>query len=72
MDTVAPEKLNEAEADDAGLFAHDERRHDAYSLPDEDAFVFCPECGSLGESFDGIDHEAWCFYRGTSIRPGNF
>jgi len=72
MDTVAYERWNEAEGDDHGLFAHDEHRHDAYSLPDDDTFIFCPECGSLAESFDLIDHKGWCFYRGGSIRPGNF
>lgn len=71
MDIVAYERWNETEGDDYGLFAHGERRHDAYSLPDEDSHVFCPECGSLAESFDGIDHKAWCFYRGTSLCPGS-
>lgn len=53
MDTVADERWNETDE------AH---RHDVCDLPDDDAFIFCPECGALAESFDLIEHKHWCFY----------
>jgi hypothetical protein len=73
MDTVAYERWNETEGDDHGLFAHDVHRYDAFNLPDDDAFIFCPECGSLAESFDLIEHKDWCFYgEHRAICPGSF
>ena len=72
MDVVAYERWNETEGDNAGLFAHEMLRHDVYSLPDEDALVFCPECGEMGEDFGQITHASWCFYGEHAIRPGNF
>ncbi len=47
-------------------------RHDVYSLPGEDALVFCPECGEMAQDFGRIDHQIWCFYGERGIRPGNF
>jgi hypothetical protein len=72
MDTVAYERWNETDGDNAGLFAREMLRHDVYSLPDEETLVFCPECGELAESFNSIEHRNWCFYGGHGIRPGNF
>ena len=50
--------------DDPGLVAHEMLNHDVYGLPqeDEDSFVFCPECGEMGESFVYIEHQGWCPY----------
>ena len=62
MDTVAYERWNDTEGDDYGVFAPDPQRRAAFDLPDDDAFIFCPECGSLAESFDLIEHKIWCFY----------
>lgn len=46
---------------DPGLIAHELLSHDVYNLPEEeDAFVFCPECGEMAEGFVFIEHKRWC------------
>jgi hypothetical protein len=68
MDVISYGRSNEKdERDLRGLFAHEMLRHDVYGFPDEDVFVFCPECGGMAENFDLIEHEGWCFYGGMSI-----
>jgi len=63
MHIIDTERYNEAENyADRGLLAHEMLRHDVHSLPDEDALVFCNECGEMAESFGAIEHKSWCFY----------
>jgi hypothetical protein len=64
MKNIDTEGYNEAQDyAERGLLANEMLRHDVYSLPDEeDALVFCPDCGELGETFGSIEHRSWCYY----------
>jgi len=78
MDTIAYERWNDLEGVEGNSHSHDllareVRRHDGYSLPDDEALIFCPECGALAEDFDHIAHKDWCFYgEHRATCPGNF
>jgi hypothetical protein len=54
--------------DDPGLVAH---QGSDLSFPDEeeDAFVFCPECGEMAERFVFIEHKSWCAYGESAEAP---
>jgi len=62
MKTIDTERFNEPEDyADRAFLANEMLRHDVYSLPDEDALVFCSECGEMAESFAAIEHRSWCY-----------
>lgn len=67
MDVVAYDRWNEKDESLRGLFAHEMLRHDLYDSPDEEVFVFCPDCGEMAETWGLIEHRGWCFYGGKTI-----
>ena len=73
MDTVAYERWNETiDANETGILAREMLSHDVYDLPDGDGLVFCPECYEMAETFGRIEHQEWCCFGDSLIRPGSF